>query len=305
MLEGLKNMWFKELQPLPESAEGSGVWPFTGNPRAWIDKSDPNYTPSIYADRPSIDVTGSGVINPVGGAAKGIASKLKGKLTKNPKTYYHGTKGKFSGSFSIGKAGSATDPGWMGKGFYFSESKARATQYAKKGKGEVVDVSLNIKNPIKGESELYDKISSKIDSRLGGTERAEAMRSKLTELGYDGVIVKDSDGFEEIMVLNADQIIQGGSVINPVDGKSLADEMGLRYLGEADGLEYFGMPVPKKSGGMSETTIATKGVNKEQLIEKINKTNEAFSGNHQISNPIEDLDTIIKEADEMIKGFKK
>jgi len=81
MLEGLKNLWFKELQSLPESAEGSGVWPFTGNPREWIDKSDPNYTPSIYADRPSIDVTGSGVINSVGKSGlKPILRQLKSDI---------------------------------------------------------------------------------------------------------------------------------------------------------------------------------------------------------------------------------
>jgi len=75
-------LWFDELQPLPESIERTGVWPFTGNPKEWIDKSDPNYTPSIYADTPMIDVTGSGVINSITGSAKGGMGIIKGLIIR-------------------------------------------------------------------------------------------------------------------------------------------------------------------------------------------------------------------------------
>jgi len=77
MLEGLKDLFFKELPPLPESVERTNIWPYTGNPKEWIDRSDPNYTPSIYADSPMIDVTGSGVIKPVFGSFKGIVAAAR------------------------------------------------------------------------------------------------------------------------------------------------------------------------------------------------------------------------------------
>jgi len=59
-------------------------------------------------------------------------------------------------------------------------------------------------------------------------------------------------------------------------GEVLAKEFGLRYIGEAEGLEYYGMNVPTKEGKVSETTIATKGVSREQLVKKIEHTEKIF-----------------------------
>ena len=84
VLQGIKDLFFQDPEPLPQSAEATGIWPFTGNPREWIDKSDPNYQPSIYTDRPTIDVTGSGMIKSVTGLKSTVSalSKLRGKVKK-------------------------------------------------------------------------------------------------------------------------------------------------------------------------------------------------------------------------------
>jgi len=61
-----------------------------------------------------------------------------------------------------------------------------------------------------------------------------------------------------------------------ITGESLAKEHGLRYIGGAEGLEYYGMKVPKQGGGVGETSIATKGISREQLLKKIRHTEEVF-----------------------------
>ena len=588
--QGLKDLWYDELPPIPESAERTNIWPFTGNPKEWIDRTDPDYTPSIYADSPTIDVTGSGVINPVGGATKGAISALRkmmasenvargkplkgivdrmsrglwlhgrsqypktgetfadsrirvgnlgepyglsltankellehnfakapiphevpgeytskyalwnalktGKLAKSanknqvkvlkqelidmvenvvetdqshlrsvdiptPKELYKQSKEKMKKLGVIEKdpsvpfarvfpkfGGAPEDkilPAWVAPETEWSQKIIKDT-YIESLPESIKDKFkkiLKFKGQTAQEVEVeigkfHDKMLKKYNASYNSGEwglkdewHLKELRKKfdatkefsappniqslfedyentqlkhgptglshlqeesfssdakhnfnkrisdnLQKKGYKALLYSpERYGEYEMRMLNPDDVSmldmrkqkdpalkrmyhgrtstyvydtktrklikrepgsqhrrlrewksqaaprEGASLRNiyekitwedvervlgpKVDGKSLADEMGLRYLGEADGLEYFGMPVPKEGGGMSETTIATKGVNKEQLIEKINKTNEAFGGNHQISNPTDDLDALIKEADTMIKGFKK
>ena len=67
LLKAMANMFFQDPDPLPQSAEKTNIWPFTGNPSEFINKSDPNYQQagSIYKDSPMLDITGSGMIKEV------------------------------------------------------------------------------------------------------------------------------------------------------------------------------------------------------------------------------------------------
>ena len=164
MLEGLKNFWFKELPSLPQSAEATGVWPFTGNPRAWIDPTDPNYTPSIYADRPGIDVTGSGVINSVGKSGlKPILRQLKSdikipldeksmtKILKPDRSDFLRNQGllppKSGEKLYHGKVKGTKLKG--GKPIFLTPHKKGAEWYSYKTglKGEVLEFQASMKNP--------------------------------------------------------------------------------------------------------------------------------------------------------------
>lgn len=64
--------------------------------------------------------------------------------------------------------------------------------------------------------------------------------------------------------------------LQPKDtGKSLAKELGLRYLGSESDHEWYSMEV-MKDGELVETTIATPGVDREGLIQKMQKTKMLF-----------------------------
>lgn len=54
-------------------------------------------------------------------------------------------------------------------------------------------------------------------------------------------------------------------------GNELAEKSGVKYIGEADGLEYFNVQTPK-----GETTIATKGLDETELTKRIEETKKLF-----------------------------
>lgn len=104
---------------------------------------------------------------------------------------YHGTQGKFE-EFDISRAGKATDSGMFGEGFYFTNNLKEAQTYTR-GKGEVKQVYLTMKNPytINKKSDI-PKIETP-DTTIKDLSNApvnysRAFTKHLQEQGYDGVI---------------------------------------------------------------------------------------------------------------------
>lgn len=111
---------------------------------------------------------------------------------KKPVIGYHGTqvpKFKAFDNSVIQKE----EHGWSGAGHYFTTNKETAQRYAEigEGKGRVVEVVFDIKNPIEKFSSEYKKIvqdtigQSSITNREQGFKVTEALKKK----GYDSVIV--------------------------------------------------------------------------------------------------------------------
>lgn len=65
----------------------------------------------------------------------------------------------------------------------------------------------------------------------------------------------------------------------PDTGESLAKEFELRYMGEAEGLEYYGMETLK-----GETTLTTKGVDRKALAKRMDEVKRQFE------EPIKEID---------------
>lgn len=159
--------------------------------------------------------------------SKGGIEKLAGTkvvdASGQPLKVFHGTKAKEPiTAFSADKIGSRTDPGFMGSGFYFGDSKT-ASAYAgyfpssdpdrAPDGGSVYPVYLAIKNPL----EIYGKLEGKRIKDRGVLAReavglpksatAKELRSALEAQGYDGVIYKDDLGSQEYVAFRPEQIV--------------------------------------------------------------------------------------------------
>ncbi len=99
-----------------------------------------------------------------------------------PKVVLHGTPNKDFYAFDPEKAGSGTDAGWLGKGFYFyGNNPTYASQYAGKN-GRVMEVYLDIKNPYIASYEEMSRLAEANDPEL-----SRQFREELEAEGYDGV----------------------------------------------------------------------------------------------------------------------
>lgn len=106
-------------------------------------------------------------------------SKRKGlaeKFMQAPKEtrLFHGTPNSFD-SFSHGKIGSTTDPGVVGRGFYFSSNPGGAGVYAMRPGGNIRPVELSAKAPLRLLDDLDDETIGRVskamqDLGLGNTE---------------------------------------------------------------------------------------------------------------------------------------
>lgn len=126
---------------------------------------------------------------------------------------YHGTPEKFD-SFDVGKAGTSTDSGMYGVGFYFSSDYDFASTYSVRGDktGEVKEVYLDLKNPLilNNRSDI-PKIAvpseTMEDLRNSDKNYSKLFTKFLRDNGYDGVI-ENISGKPQYVVLDASQIIQ-------------------------------------------------------------------------------------------------
>ncbi len=122
---------------------------------------------------------------------------------------YHGTPTDFK-KFDIKKAGTNTDSGMYGKGFYFTNSKIEAEQYAK-DKGFVKKVYLDMKNPytINSGKDIPDiKVKAKTikEMKLADKTYSERFTKHLKDKGYDGVIDNTMPTMKQYVVFDSKQI---------------------------------------------------------------------------------------------------
>lgn len=112
----------------------------------------------------------------------------------SPIIFYHGSKSEFD-HFSKSMIGSATDPGWLGEGFYFYTDQHEAAQY-----GNVKAYYLNITNPYFATDEDNQKLAE-LNSKEASREFTENLKSE----GYDGVYYNGNLRGETV-VFEPDQI---------------------------------------------------------------------------------------------------
>jgi hypothetical protein len=140
--------------------------------------------------------------------------------SKVPKRVYHGTKSKQEiKSFDPSKIGSATDQGYLGRGFYFDDYLT-ANVYAGFNStnpensisgGSVYPVHLSIKNPvelknrIEGRRQVDRELLAREFAGLPKSATADDLRAKFIEMGHDGVIF-DNNGVKEYVAFEPTQI---------------------------------------------------------------------------------------------------
>jgi hypothetical protein len=93
-----------------------------------------------------------------------------------PKVMYHGTRANFT-EFDRKKSSS----GLFGTGFYFTDDRNMAEEYA--DGGQVMEIYLSIKNP------APQKVANEVVDRIGEDD-ADGIRAEFERLGYDGVLMK-------------------------------------------------------------------------------------------------------------------
>ena len=119
----------------------------------------------------------------------------------SPMVVYHGTTSdvkEFSSDF-FGEGFGTAD--W-GDGFYFSSTPVAASNYAQGDGGNVMPVYLSVKNPATKEVMMSPEVQNAIDSGMD----YDAVKDKLAEMGYDGIVIDYPDGAKEIVVFEPTQI---------------------------------------------------------------------------------------------------
>ncbi|MCK4330870.1 transglycosylase SLT domain-containing protein [candidate division WOR-3 bacterium] len=177
------------------------------------------------------------------------------------------------------------------KGFTEVERRDLAEQVT--GKRSMMDMDRGsakefIEELKKGKEEVADAERIGREAREAG-EEARIKREEERQIRLRDV---ETDRLEAIKKEAKEEVVE---VKKPIDtGESLAEEFDLRYIGEAEGLENYGMKVPD-----GETTITTKGVSREALIKKIAKTKKAFEEKiekpSEIEPPSEAVKTLISD----------
>ena len=104
----------------------------------------------------------------------------------SPKLFYHGTNVKFD-AFDIDKS----KRGWLGKSFYFTDSKSKAKGYGK----NVISIYLNLKNPYISKANDHYSFVNEVKEQFGVKENYGEFdpAQVLKQHGYDGVVYKDWD----------------------------------------------------------------------------------------------------------------
>ena len=172
-----------------------------------------------------------------------------------PKTVLHGTNAEFN-VFDERKAGSANDPGWLGRGFYFyGNNPDYASQYGSR----VISAYLNITNPYFATGDDMNRLAE-----ANTAEASEEFRQQLIDEGYDGVSY-DGDlndewvAFYPSQIKSADPVTydDAGNVI-PLSQRFNPQNEDIRYsiAPARDGKSKIAMP-PKR--GAANSQLANSG----------------------------------------------
>lgn len=175
-----------------------------------------------------------------------------------PLVVYHGTGADFS-AFSLDKAGSGTDTGMLGKGFYFSTDPEYASRYAKRGESpNVVPVYVALKNPLVTnnlrELPAMPEPQTIEEMEIADVLYSQQMRDALLSQGYDGVIYETPDGKKEVVAFEPTQIksaVGNRGTFDPNDPNILMqsayhgtphsfDKFSLDAIGTGEGAQVYG-----------------------------------------------------------------
>jgi hypothetical protein len=223
-------------QPAPPEAEGDVV---SFAAREGYEGSDPNEAASWLRAK-----------------AKGLDMSLKARMERalamgfdTSRVLYHGTGADIS-AFSLQKAGSNIDAGWLGRGIYMSSSPTIASYYTSLGRnvlgqGNVMPLLVagrlfpygrknkGIRGEIYGEPSLPPEIRQEVLDRAGfqydpnaepdfAVERrlAEAMAEVLQERGFAGVEATFKDGGSEVVIFDPANIRSIFAAFDPDEAAS-------------------------------------------------------------------------------------
>lgn len=128
----------------------------------------------------------------------------------SPMVCYHGTHNKNIKIFDLDLAGTNTDSGMYGKGFYFSDDIKYANTYNRNKNGETIKVYLNISNPLilnnKNDIPNIKVPDDTIEDMYNAANiYSKKFRKYLIENKYDGVIDNMSI-VKQFVVLQPNQI---------------------------------------------------------------------------------------------------
>lgn len=142
---------------------------------------------------------------------------FKIKTSLEPKHYYHGTNARFT-QFNENYIGTL-DPGWYGKGFYFTPDKGIAEGYAsvQTGPNVIYDSFLNVKNPIYRDAGIWD-------NTIVGTKIPEANDGVFVRLGEPEIVLDKSLQYDpneivEVVIPKANQIKLANPIIRTNTGE--------------------------------------------------------------------------------------
>jgi len=118
-----------------------------------------------------------------------------------PLVVYHGTGSEFE-EFSKDFMGDNWH-GDLGDGFYFTNKKMIASEFAKDvGGSTILNVYLSLKNPARNSDILTDDIQLVLDDDMGFNDMSDVLSKK----GFDGIEYTHSDGSIEYVVFEPNQI---------------------------------------------------------------------------------------------------
>ena len=143
-------------------------------------------------------------------------------------TLYHGTGAKFT-VFDKGRIGQNFQNRGGDLGFYFSpyiedaRGYARESAFSTGGEKTIMEVYLNLKNPLVVEDEGWGSAISQADIRHGDLKRWAQ------EGGYDGIIVKSTDEVDDDGTPDAVYIAFSPEQIKSVTNQNPTDNPDIRY----------------------------------------------------------------------------
>ena len=211
-----------------------GVWPMENTPKEWIDREDPNFQPSLYGENPlQVDVSGSGVINPIGRIQKSLFKMTKKEFENLDNLVYHGAKNEYKIKTTM--KGASTGNPTSEFGAFFTPRLQEAERYVDAfhgGKGKVLPAIVDLKKPYKMSFIEFERIIGTDWKKLGVEGGLKEIRTKVKNIksdlirkGHDGIVVGERGKWrpQEIIAFDDSSIVQHKFTIKQAlsEGKSV------------------------------------------------------------------------------------